>query len=235
MLNEKQLTMTRYVMPSLIGLIGTAILIWLGVWQLQRLEWKESVLSEIETQLAAPPIEMPALPDPSKHKFTAVTVSGTVHPDRVFVFSSLKDLGVRFRVLQPLELADGRRIILELGTINPTLADNVNFAGPVAVEGMLHWPDEVDGFTPDPDLQNGIWYARDLSEISAVLGTDPILVVASSMDPSDPLIVPLPLDPTIIPNDHLQYAVTWFGLAVVWVGMTMLWLRRIARARYLER
>lgn len=228
--------MTRYIVPVLIGVIGTAILIALGIWQMQRLEWKETVLAEIEAQLSEPAVPLPATPDPAKHKFMSVDLAGTILPGAEFIFTTVKGLGVRLRVIQAMELSDGRRILVELGVVNPDLIDRVAVEGPVTLEGMLHWPDESDAFTPDPDTANGIWYARDLDALAAALETEPVLVVTSQMTPADILLLPLPLDPTAIPNDHLQYAVTWFGLAVVWVGMTMLWLRRIARTpRFLER
>lgn len=227
--------MTRYIAPVLIGVIGTAILISLGVWQLQRLSWKETVLAEISDRQAQSPVPLPETPDPVAHRFMPVTVSGDLEPAQVFIFTSVKGLGVRFRVIQPLVTTTGRRILLELGVVNPDVIEQVQTEGPVTVEGMLHWPDEVDSFTPEPDADNGVWYGRDLDELAENLSTDPVLVVASRITPMDPLVLPMPLDPSAIPNDHLQYAVTWFGLAVVWVGMTMLWLRRIARTRYLER
>jgi surfeit locus 1 family protein len=56
-----------------------------------------------------------------------------------------------------------------------------------------------------------------------------VLIVARSADPADPAVTPLPLDTASIPNDHLQYAVTWFSLAAVWAGMTALFVWRIRR------
>ena len=149
---------------------------------------------------------------------------------------SVKNLGVRFRVIDAAVLSDGRRILVEEGTISDQLTtDLLAPARLVEVQGMVHWPDEVDGFTPDPVLSQNIWYARDLPSIASTLGTEPLLVVANTVTPADPIIVPMPVDPSTIPNNHLQYVITWFGLAVVWLGMTVYWMRRIARARHFER
>jgi surfeit locus 1 family protein len=63
------------------------------------------------------------------------------------------------------------------------------------------------------------------------LGTEPVLIVARSITPADASVVPWPVDAATIPNDHLQYAVTWFGLALVWAGMTLLFIRRNWRAK----
>ncbi len=72
-----------------------------------------------------------------------------------------------------------------------------------------------------------LWFSRDIASLSAELGTNPVLVVARETSFDDTPISPLPVDTAGIPNDHLQYAITWYSLAVVWLGMTMLLLWRI--------
>ncbi|MEM1302516.1 MAG: SURF1 family cytochrome oxidase biogenesis protein, partial [Pseudomonadota bacterium] len=66
----------------------------------------------------------------------------------------------------------------------------------------------------------------DVPTLAAHLNTEPLLIIAREVSPVDPLLTPLPVDTSGIPNDHLGYAVTWFGLAAVWVGMTLLFLYR---------
>jgi surfeit locus 1 family protein len=97
----------------------------------------------------------------------------------------------------------------------------------VTITGTLHWPNESDSFTPAPDTARNIWFARDVPAMARALGTGPVMVVARS-DTGDG-IMPVPVDTAGIPNDHLNYALTWFGLAVVWAGMTGLLLWRIRR------
>ena len=58
-----------------------------------------------------------------------------------------------------------------------------------------------------------------------------MLVVLRQMSPADPGVSPLPVDTSGIPNDHLQYAVTWFSLAAVWLIMTGVWIRRLRTGR----
>lgn len=222
-------------MPLAIGIAGTAILLSLGVWQVQRLHWKQAVLVEIETRMARPPVPVPKEPDMARDRFVPVAVSGTLDGAPVLVFTSVKGLGVRYRLIQPLETDAGRRLLVERGLIDPDSVGELPLSGRLAVEGMLHWPDEADAFTPPPDPGTGVRYARDLQELSVLTGAEPVLVVATRSAPADPRILPRPLDPAGIPNDHLQYAVTWFGLAAVWVAMTALWLRRLSRPREVER
>jgi surfeit locus 1 family protein len=95
------------------------------------------------------------------------------------------------------------------------------------VVGTLHWPDETDSFTPPPDAARDIWFARDVPAMAAKLQTEPVLIV--TREATGDGITPLPVGTQGIPNNHLNYAVTWFSLAAVWAGMTLLLLWRIRR------
>ena len=89
---------------------------------------------------------------------------------------------------------------------------------PTRLIGNLHWPQEVDGWTPDPD--GTLWFARDVSAMAAALDAAPILVVARALSPTNGVVTPLPIDTGGIKNDHLNYAITWFLLALVWALMS---------------
>ena len=105
-------------------------------------------------------------------------------------------------------------------------------AQPQSFTGNLQWPDETDSFTPEPDLRGNIWYARDLPAMAEALGTRPILLVQRDpgTGPWAEVATPLPIDTSRIPNNHLQYALTWYGLAIVWLAMSFYFWRRRAPA-----
>ena len=67
--------------------------------------------------------------------------------------------------------------------------------------------------------------------MAAALGTEPVLVVAREISGFATDTTPLPIDTSGIPNDHLQYAITWFALALIWAGMTVTLVLRISRPR----
>ncbi|MFC6688075.1 SURF1 family protein [Jhaorihella thermophila] len=210
------------------GVTGLAVLVSLGNWQVRRLHWKEGILAEIEARIAADPVPLPTDPDPERDKFLAVTVTGRMEPGEVRVLVSTRDSGAGYRIIAPFVMQDGRRILIDRGYV-PAMDKNTPRAlGPMTVIGNLHWPDEIDGFTPEPDREANIWFARDVPALAAELGTEPVLVIARSKN--DPRVTPLPVDTAGIPNDHLQYAVTWYGLALVWAAMTGYFLWR-SRAR----
>jgi surfeit locus 1 family protein len=104
--------------------------------------------------------------------------------------------------------------------------------GAATVTGSLLWPNETDGFTPAPDLAKNFWFARDAALMAENLSAEPFLLVAETGDGDWPAPLPVTVN---IPNDHLQYAITWFSLALIWVVMTglLLWreMRRVTPAR----
>ncbi|WP_371037002.1 MULTISPECIES: SURF1 family protein [unclassified Rhodosalinus] len=213
--------MRRILGPLLIGILGTAVLIALGVWQVQRLAWKEGVLADIEARIAAEPVPLPAEPDPEADRYLPVAVSGEIGEDELHVLVSTRAEGAGFRVIAPLSTEAGRRVMVDRGYVRNEAKEADRPTGAADIVGNLHWPDEVDGFTPEPDPDANIWFARDVPRMAEALGTEPVLVVVRETSLSAPGLTPLPVDTAGIPNDHLEYAVTWFGLAAVWAAMSM--------------
>lgn len=218
----------RFLLPLIFGLLGTVVLVGLGVWQMQRLDWKEAILADIDARITAAPVALPEQPDPQADRYLPVTVTGVLQDPAIRVLVSQKQVGAGYRIIRPMQVGE-RLIMVDLGFLpiqSPTPAVP---SDPVTVQGNLHWPDEVDSYTPAPDLDADIWFARDLSLMADHLGTAPVLVVARSTSLPDSALAPLPVDTSGIPNDHLGYAVTWFGLAIVWVMMTGFFLWRIRK------
>jgi len=215
--------MRRILFLLIFGLAGLAVLVSLGTWQVQRLAWKEGILADIEARIAADPVPLPGAVDPESDRYLPVVVSGEMLPGEIHVLVSVKQVGPGYRIIAPFR-AGGRTILVDRGFVPTTAKQAERQIGPTQVVGNLHWPDEIDGYTPDPDRAGNIWFARDVPALADALGAEPILLVARSQ--TDPAITPLPVDTAGIPNDHLQYAVTWFGLALVWAAMTGYFLWR---------
>lgn len=219
--------MGRVLFLLLFGLTGFGILVALGTWQMQRLSWKQGILAEIGSRISAEPIALPSTLDPVADKYLPVQVSGTVLDGELHALVSIKHVGPGYRIIAPFQTENGRLILLDRGFVATEHKTDERQTGPLTVTGNLHWPDETDGYTPEPDLAANIWFARDVSEMAARLGTEPVLLIARSA--TGPGIQPLPVDGTGIPNDHLQYAITWFSLALIWAAMTayFLWRTRV--------
>lgn len=222
--------MRRLIFPLLLGFVGCGVLIGLGVWQLQRLEWKQTKLAQIEAKIASAPITLPASVSANDDIYLPVTVQGRLLGPEALVLTGLNQAGAGYRVISAFEVAgSARKIMVDLGFVAEADRSFVRPTGPMSVTGNLNWPAEKDSYTPEPDLVRGIWFARDVPRMANVLGTEQVLVVARQIDPAIPAISPLPVDTSSVPNDHLNYAITWFSLALVWFGMTVLLLSRMRR------
>jgi surfeit locus 1 family protein len=215
------------IAPLLFGLIGTAVLIALGLWQVQRLDWKRGILDSIETRIVAEPVAVPPNPSQADDQYRRVDASGAIETGEIHVYTASPSGGVGYRVIAPFTIADGRRILLDRGFVPIGEKDAPRPIGPISVRGSLLWPDDGALESNPPDLARNIWIARDLPAMATELAAAPILIVAAEITPADG---PTPLPVTVnIPNNHLEYAVTWFGLAAVWAGMTAWLLWRIKR------
>lgn len=211
----------RWIALGLAGVLGLALLLSLGIWQVRRLEWKTALLADIEARIAAPPAPLPAEPDPEAHRYMPVEVTGRITGREIHVLVSTAETGAGYRVIAPFETG-GRRILVDLGILPTEAKDAPRGPRQVTVTGNLHWPDEIDRFTPDPQRGDNIWFARDVPVMAEALGTEPVLVVARNVETPLPRVVARPVSTQGIPNDHLGYAITWFSLAAFWAGMTLL-------------
>ena len=223
--------MRRLLFALVIGLGGTAILISLGLWQVRRMDWKEGVLAAIEARLAADPLAFDSLEtlDPEALRYQAVTVAGATTGEELAVLSAVKGQGAGYRVIAAFETDGGRRIMLDRGFVPEGERRTERPAAALVVTGNLMWPEDADAFTPPPDVESRLWFARDVPGMAGALDTEPVLIVLREAEGPAQGILPRPVDTSGIPNDHFGYAVTWFSLAVAWVGMTGFFLWRISR------
>lgn len=223
--------MQRLIFPIVMGLAGCAILLRLGVWQVDRLGQKEAMLARIEARIGEAPGALPDDPHEARDEYLPVTVTGVLGGGELHVLKGVSGQSPAYRLIVPLDLPapDGRRILADLGTI-PAAARDAPRAGPVTLSGNLHWPDEASRWTPPPDEGGRLWYARDVAPMAEALGAAPVMVVAYRHDRADFGTTPIPVDTAGIPNDHLGYALTWFGLALVWAIMSLALIRRTLRS-----
>jgi surfeit locus 1 family protein len=217
----------KLLFPIFLGLGGVAILLILGFWQIQRLDWKNELLYNIEKKITARPTQLMSYPNEVSDQYRSVMVEGDIMPGEIHVLTSIKNLGPGFLIVVPFKLVDGRVIMVDIGFVPEAEKNLDRFRGRMKIVGNLLWPNETDGFTPDPDVAKNMWFARDLEKMSQHLTADEVLVV---MTQSEPVVGPTPQRIGIhISNDHLGYAITWFSLAVVWFGMTSLLVYRITK------
>ena len=208
------------------GVLGTAILLSLGMWQLQRLAWKQELLRAIESKILAPAVEIPQTVLPDAHSLLPVRAEGRYKGDTVRVLVSQKIYGAGYRLITAFELVDGRTIMLDRGFTSVRLEMPSTPEGRGQVIGNLQWPQEIDSFTPENDLAANIWFARDVARLADHLKAEPVLLVLRDSSFETEVATPLPKMTANIPNDHMNYAITWFSLALIWLGMSGYFLYR---------
>ena len=227
-----------------LGAAGLAVLLGLMVWQIQRLAWKEALIARIEARLAAAPVALPDRPDAARDEFLRVRVQGRFtgsvgahgHADAAYL-TSLRPWGPGYRLVQPFETDRGRLILVDRGYV--PLAEK-NQGGRAALPipappdvltltGALRWPEPGDFFADaGAGPADNVWLTRDLARLAPLWGTEPVLLVAESATAVGPWPVPQPVT-VDLPNDHLQYAVTWGLMAAAWSVVAGLLIRRSLR------
>jgi surfeit locus 1 family protein len=226
--------MARIIFFVAIGLGGAAILVSLGVWQVQRLGWKQDLLARIEAEISADPVPLAQALEPEFRRYAPVTLTGQFGDAHIRMLASRKSTGAVYRIIRPFEVADGARVLIDTGWQPQAAAVAGAPQVRLTLSGNLDAPNEADGFTPAPDTAANIWFARDVPAMAAALGTDPVLVVLraapQTVSDSDWGVTPWPVDSAGISNDHLQYAITWFALAAIWAAMSTYFVLRTRRS-----
>lgn len=217
--------MRRLLFPIVIGLGGLGVLLWLGFWQVDRLDWKRGVLAGIEQRLAQDPVPLPASPTLEGDNYRTVIMQGAATGDEIRFLDSGTAAGTGHRIISAFETVDGRRVMLDQGLLPLYAEETAPLTVEMTVQGNLIWPDDISDQAPEGDE----WYARDVASMADALGTEPVLVVLSAASDYDDRLTPLPVDTRNIKNDHLEYAITWFLLAVVWAAMTVFYVVRSSR------
>ena len=208
-------------------LIMLTILIGLGVWQVQRLHWKLDLIATMDAHLKAPPLplaQMLAMP-PDQAQYRRVLLTGRFdNAKEAYVFGTGAGGAALYHVLTPLRTADGKTVMVDRGAVpreKLAPASRAQVTGDTMVVGVWRTPDRPGFFTPPVDAAKRIWYGRDLAAIARADGVvlaAPVLVEADATP--NPGGWPQGGQTVIdLPNNHLSYAVTWFGLAAGLVGV----------------
>ena len=224
------------IWPGLFTILGLALLIALGVWQLHRLAWKEALIAEVSTRVGAPPVDLPDETewprlDPKQYEYRHVRATGVYDfAHQVFVFRALEAPrgrygGQGYLVMTPLRLADGAIIIVNRGFTPAERKDAVSSqtptGSPIEVVGLMRASEPRNWFTPSDDPAKGDWYTRDPAAIAAAMKLDRVARFTIDADASpDPAALPEGGETILaFPNNHLSYALTWFGMALALAGV----------------
>ena len=212
--------------PYFFGILGVLILAGLGIWQVQRLAWKNNLIREISESLGTPPISVVPNEINIGSQYLSVSANGKFLERELHVLHSLKPYGPGFKVIKPFKLSSDEIILVDLGFVEEKNKTEERIFTDETIKGNIFFPNETDFFTPDPNLDRNIRFARNIDSMANYLGTMPILLVLSNS--VDRGVITTPLRANLV-NNHLQYAVTWFSMAVTWVFMSFYLIIRVTK------
>ena len=227
-------------------LVALAILVSLGNWQLRRLAWKEDLLATIDARIHAAPVPLDEALSRMRGgediEYLPVELSGKFLPGtEQHVLSTWKGAS-GWNIYQPLRLYDGRVLFVNRGFVPYDRADPKTRPeslpeGEQAITGLARLPlDAKPGFlVPENEPAKNEYYCKDLEAMTAAAGVGGETVVPLFVDAgpyADPAKLPIGGVTNIdLPNNHLQYVVTWYGLALALAAVSGVFLWRRWRNR----
>ena len=218
----------RLLAATLGGLILIGVFLALGLWQVQRLAWKEALIHRVEVSRASPPQTMPAPQDwpqvkRDTHEYQRLLLQGRFDHGRETLVQASTALGTGWWVITPLQTAEGHWVLVNRGFVDaehraPARRDAPE--GDVALQGLLRISEPDGRLWQHNDARAGRWYSRDVTAIAAAREL-PGAVAPFFIDASEGAEGQWPragLTVLSFSNNHLLYALTWFALAAMVCG-----------------
>ncbi len=233
--------------PTLFALAGIAILVGLGIWQIDRKVGKENLIATVTARLTQAPHDLPPRANwahlvQADNEYRRVTFSAEfLVGEEALVYSAGSAFrpdvqGTGYWVFAPARLASGSIVIVDRGFIpldhkDPTSRAAGTPHGIIDIVGVMRWPETRGLFTPADDVKGNVWYLRDPAAMATAhhwASAAPFYIEQESPVPDGALPKPGKLT-VALPDNHLQYAITWFGLALALAGVYVTFIaRRIA-------
>jgi surfeit locus 1 family protein len=213
----------RLIAPGIWSLVAFCLLITLGIWQLHRLKWKEAIVAEIHHAAISAPVLLPPNPTP----FEKVFIAGAWLPGKAALYGdevhdSPNGPIPGGELIMPFARPTGQIVLVDLGWVpqqSPTPLPEP--AGLTQVTGYLHAPITRGFLSPPDDAAHGLYYTLDPAGIGAgmhLANVAPYVLIAMGPAPPPGSAAPQPAqDLPTPPNNHYEYALTWFGFAFVLV------------------
>lgn len=236
----------RLLFPALLTLVMLAVLLSLGSWQVNRLQWKLARIETISLRQNAAPLavtnmaDIAALQEPLHH-YQAARLRGHFGPQQVFWYTQISRAPAGlppqarrgYHVLSPFYLSDGAALMVDRGFIPEALKDTLSAPDMRAQEitVVLRWPDQRGIFDAPDQPADNLFYVRDPQAIGPhwQLSLPPVIgELTATPEGQWPYGGQTRM---VLSNNHLQYAVTWYGLALVLVFISGLWHIRAWKQR----
>lgn len=196
----------------------------LGVWQVQRLVWKEDLIARVDARVHADPAVAPGQGDWSainkaSHEYLRVQITGEYLAEGISLVAAATEKGQGYWVMVPLQRADGSWVYINRGFVPQSLREQAGRGdftpdGEVSVTGLLRLNEPGGGVLRDNVPTENRWYSRDvlaMAEQDGLAPVAPFFIDADASGQSGPVGG---LTVIRFPNNHLVYAITWFALAL---------------------
>jgi surfeit locus 1 family protein len=219
--------------PTLATIPAFLLLVGLGMWQLERLEWKESLIARIESRIHDAPVPLDTVLSGTLDaaEWRPVTVRGRfLHDKEIYLYATEFDFGLGVHVITPLQRMDGRTVLVDRGWVSNAVMDPATrrsgqVAGEIEVSGIVRLQAEPNPYAPGADPAKRLWFTRDPEGMAAMAGVSiaaPVLIAAdeASAVPGGPRFPGWRVN---LPNRHLQYALTWFALALAVLAVYLIY------------
>ena len=225
---------TVFTVPAILVMIG------LSVWQAQRLQWKEGQIAERVARSTAEPVALPpAGTDLAPFEFRRVTVTGTFdHAHELYLAARSQNGNIGYWIMTPLKLGSGENVLIERGWVPedkklPETRQAGQLAGTVTLNGIIRLPQVKTYFQPENEPARNVWFYIDPAQMAGAAGVPARTDLYLDAEKTDiPGNFPLGGQARIeLPNDHLQYAVTWALLALSLAGVYVMYHVKLERER----
>ncbi|MEZ5816339.1 MAG: SURF1 family protein [Hyphomicrobiaceae bacterium] len=237
---------TGLLWPTIASALAFVVLIGLGTWQVQRLKWKNHLIEQIEARVKAPPIPFEEALKRAQAgadlEYTHVRLRGQWHEGGPELYLWMPtQAGPGFHVYAPLDTAPldagNRVVIVNRGFVPEARRDPATRPEPkpdptkaIEIVGLIRMPEAKGMFTPENNPAKNIWYWRDLQGMAVAMKLDPevlapFFVEAEKGSAAGPFAPEGGVTRLEIPNNHLQYALTWYGIAATLVGVYVAFVR----------
>ena len=221
--------LTIFTIPSFI------ILLVLGTWQVQRLGWKSDLISEYNNNFEKQPVTIDeVLKDSLNYKFRKVLVKGEFDNDKeIQLIGKTYEGNAGYHIITPFFLENNKIIYINRGWVPKKYIKKESrgfslISGETEIIGLIRMPQKKGYFVPENEPDNGFWFTIKPNEFNKHLDISAeYSFYIDELTLDEKLKIPMPANGTIrVPNNHLQYAITWYSLAIGLIFVYFAWHRQ---------
>jgi len=225
---------TVFTVPAILVMLG------LSIWQVQRLHWKEGLIAERTARTTAEPVALPSVgTDLAPLEFRRVAVTGTFdHAHELYLAARSQNGNIGYWIMTPLKMESGETVLIERGWVPeekklPATRPQGQLAGTVRFNGFIRLPQVKTYFQPENEAAKNVWFYIDPKQMAEAAGVPARTDLYLDAEKTDiPGNYPLGGQTRInLPNDHLQYAVTWALLALSLAAVYVIYHLKLERER----